>query len=155
MYEEINIEYINPFIIGASMVFGTLLHVDLQKGILKVIDNLEPSYDVIVNIEIKGHISGFVIYSIEFSMVNKIAEVLLPGMSDEQVKSEYKDIVGELVNMITGNALNVLSSNGLDISTPTVMSKDEFVKYNSVNSSVPVIKFNSPLGQMEISVALQ
>ena len=71
---------------------------------------------------IVGGVTGEVVYSMSFPMVQKIAEVLVPGMSEDQVKHEYKDIVGELANMITGNAMNLFASTGkiIDITTPTV-----------------------------------
>ena len=56
-------------------------------------------------------------------MVHKIADILAPGLSEEQIRQEYKDIVGELANMITGNAMNLFASTGkqIDITTPTVV----------------------------------
>ena len=155
MDHKINIEYINPFLIGASMVFNTLFQIDLKTGKLKRMSSPKPSHDVIIKLDITGKISGYVIYSISFHTVRKMAEILVPGISKEQLMDDYKDIVGEIGNMITGNAINILSDSDLDISTPLVMKNEEFKQANISTSSVLVVNLYSRFSQIEISIVLK
>ncbi len=157
MDKKINfdINYINPFLVGASMVFNTLLKIELRKGKIKIVSLPKPTHDVVIKVDITGNASGFVIYSLGFYTVNKIAEVLVPGLSEEQIQSEYKDIMGEIANMITGNALNVLANTGLDISTPRVMHRSEFAMPSPGKLAVLALKLYSPYGQLEITVVLK
>ena len=152
---NININYINPFLVGASIVFNTLLKVDLRRGKAKVTSAPNPINDVIIMVEIEGDAAGYVLYSFSFYTVTKIAEALVPGLSEEQVMSEYKDIVGELANMITGNAMNVLSKSGLDISTPVVMHRRDLPARSSDKFTVLVLTQYCPYGQLEITVVLK
>lgn len=147
--------YVNSFQVGAIMVFNTLFDVALENGEMKTLKIPEPRHDIVIKIDIKGNISGYVIYSFGFTLASRIAEALVPGISEEDVRNEYRDIMGELANMLTGNSLNVLSKSGLDISTPLVMHRDELEKPGSSKYQVMVFDQHSPLGEIETTVVLE
>lgn len=153
---SINAEYINPFLEAASVVFKAILNVDLRRGKLVIKENPIPSMDVAIMIGITGGITGEVVYSMSYPMVQKISEVLAPGLSEEQMKNEYKDIVGELANMITGNAMNLFASKGrvIDITTPTVIEGKDF-KITMIKQTTLGISLYSPMGQLEMNIALK
>ncbi len=153
---NINAEYVNPFLEAASAVFKSVMNVDLRRGKMIIKENPEPSHDVAIIIGITGSISGEVVYSMGYSMVTKIAEILAPGLTEEQLKSEYKDIVGELANMITGNAMNLFAYSGkqIDITTPTVINGKDFT-ITLVQQTTLGINLYSPMGQLEMNVALK
>lgn len=153
---SINAEYINPFLEAASVVFKSILNVDLRRGKLIIKENSIPSNDVAIIIGITGGITGEVVYSMSYPMVQKISEVLAPGLSEEQIENEYKDIVGELANMITGNAMNLFASTGkiIDITTPTVIEGKNF-KITMIKQTTLGISLYSPMGQLEMNIALK
>ncbi|MBN1498537.1 MAG: chemotaxis protein CheX [Spirochaetes bacterium] len=153
---NINAEYVNPFLEAASAVFKQIINVDLRRGKMIIKENPEPSHDVAIIIGITGSINGEVVYSMGYNMVTKIAEILAPGMTESQVKAEYKDIVGELANMITGNAMNLFAYSGkqIDITTPTVVNGQDFT-ITLVKQTTLAINLYSPMGQLEMNVALK
>ena len=153
---SINAEYINPFLEAATVVFKSLLKVDLRRGKLIIKDNPIPSMDIAMIIAITGGISGEIVYSMSFGMVEKIAEVLIPGLTEDQIKSEYRDIVGELANMITGNAMNLFASTGkdIDITTPTVMEGKDFTATMLQQTTLGITLY-STMGQLEMNIALK
>ncbi|MDY6969315.1 MAG: chemotaxis protein CheX [Spirochaetota bacterium] len=149
----IKVDYINPFLLAAKSVFRSLLNVELKKGKMVKTENIEPTNDVIINIDFSGDLNGFVIYNMGFNTVHKIAEALVPGLSEDQVEDEYKDIIGEMANMITGNAINQLAENGISISTPVIMDREDFMLNRFRNYLILSINFYSPFGQIEIIIA--
>lgn len=153
---SINAEYINPFLEAASVVFKSILNVDLRRGKLIIKENPIPSLDVAIIIGITGGVTGEIVYSMSYPMVQKIAEVLMPGMSQEQMMNEYKDIVGELANMITGNAMNLFASTGkvIDMTTPTVIDGKNF-NITMIKQTTLGITLYSPMGQLEMNIALK
>jgi chemotaxis protein CheX len=153
---NINAEYVNPFLEAASAVFKSVLNVDLKRGKLIIKDHPQPSQDVAIIIGITGNINGEVVYSMGFPMVQKIAEILSPGLTPAQIDVEYKDIIGELANMITGNAMNLFAYSGktIDITTPTVVSGKDFT-ITFVKQTTLGINLYSPYGQLEMNVALK
>jgi len=153
---SINAEYINPFLEAATVVFKSILKIDLRRGKLIIKDNPIPSMDVAIIIGITGVITGEIVYSMSFPMVTKIAEILIPGLTEDQIKSEYKDIVGELANMITGNAMNLFASTGkiIDITTPTVIEGKDF-NITVVKQTTLGITLYCTMGQLEMNIALK
>ena len=153
---NINAEYVNPFLEAASVVFKSILGVDLRRGKLVIKETPNPSMSVAILVGITGGVTGEVIYSMEYDMVKKIANILAPGLSEEEIKGEYKDIVGELANMITGNAMNLFASTGkeINITTPTVVEGKNFT-ITMVKQTTLGINLYSPMGQLEMNVALK
>jgi chemotaxis protein CheX len=153
---NINAEYVNPFLEAASAVFKSILNVDLRRGKLIIKESPIPSMNVSIIIGITGGVTGEVVYSMEFNMVQKIAGILAPGLSEEQLQSEYKDIVGELANMITGNAMNLFATTGkqIEITTPTVVEGKEG-SITMIKQTTLGINLYSPMGQLEMNIALK
>jgi chemotaxis protein CheX len=153
---NINAEYVNPFLEAASAVFKSLLNVDLRRGKLTIKEKPEPSHDIAIIIGITGAANGEVVFSMELNMVQKIAEILTPGLNPDAMKNEYKDIVGELANMITGNAMNLFAYSGkrVEMTTPTVIEGREFT-ITLVKQTTLAINLYSPFGQLEMNVALK
>jgi chemotaxis protein CheX len=153
---SINAEFVNPFLEAASAVFKSILDVDLRRGKLIIKESPIPSLDVAIIIGITGGVTGEVVYSMGYNMVKKIAQVLVPGLNEQQIQEEYKDIIGELANMITGNAMNLFASTGKRISmtTPTVIEGKEFT-ITLIKQTTLGINLYSPMGQLEMNVALK
>jgi chemotaxis protein CheX len=153
---NINAEYVNPFLEAASAVFKSVLNIDLRRGKLIIKDHPQPSQDVAIIIGITGSINGEVVYSLAYPMVQKVASVLAPGLTPQQIDLEYKDIIGELANMITGNAMNLFAYSGktIDITTPTVINGKDFT-ITFVKQTTLGINLYSPYGQLEMNVALK
>lgn len=146
--------YVNSFQIGAILVFNTLFNVALENSGSKRAKAPDPRHDIVVKINISGGMDGYVIYSLGYGTVKKMTQVLLPGITENDVKIEYKNIVGEIANMMTGNSLNVLSKSGIEISPPSVMLKRELDAAGKVAGRVMVIDQRSPFGEIETTVVL-
>ncbi|HPB81196.1 MAG TPA: chemotaxis protein CheX [Spirochaetota bacterium] len=153
---NINAEYINPFLEAASAVFKQIIGVELRRGKLSIKEYPDPTHDVAIIIGITGAVTGQVVYSMGYNMVYKIAGILAPGLSENDVKTEYKDIVGELANMITGNAMNLFAYSGkrVEMTTPTVIDGKNFT-ITMVKQTTLGINLYSPFGQLEMNVALK
>lgn len=153
---NINAEYVNPFLEAASAVFKSVVNVDLKRGKLSIKEAPEPSLDVAILIGITGDINGEVVYSMNYGMVNKICSILAPGLTEAQTKTEFKDIIGEMSNMITGNAMNLFAYSGkkVEMTTPTVIDGKNFT-ITHIKQTTLAITLYSPFGQLEMNVALK
>lgn len=153
---NINAEFVNPFLEAASAVFKSILDVDLRRGKLVIKESPLPSLDVAIIIGITGGVTGEVVYSMGYNMVQKIAQVLVPGLTEKQIQEEYKDIIGELANMITGNAMNLFATTGkrINMTTPTVVEGKDFT-ITLIKQTTLGINLYSPMGQLEMNVALK
>jgi len=153
---NINAEFVNPFLEAASVVFKQVLNVDLRRGKLVIKESPIPSLDVAIIIGITGGVTGEVVYSMGYNMVFKIAQALMPSYTEKQIREDYKDIIGELANMITGNAMNLFASTGkrISITTPTVVEGKDFT-ITLIKQTTLGINLYSPMGQLEMNVALK
>lgn len=152
---EIRAEFVNPFIEAASLVFKDTLKLDLIRGKLKVKDSPAPSHEVAIVIGVVGSYKGEVVYSLNFDAAYKMAKALVPSLDEATVRDEYKDIIGEIGNMTTGNAFRIFANSGqyIDITTPNVVeSSDTTIKF--VKATTLSLNLYSKLGQMEINIAI-
>ena len=117
-----NAEFVNPFLESANLVFKQMLNLKLLRGKTTIKQNPMPSRDIAILIGVNGQVSGEVIYSMNQETVYKVVSHLMPGVTREQAQREYRDVLGELANMITGNALNIFLKNDrdLDVTVPHV-----------------------------------
>jgi chemotaxis protein CheX len=153
---EVRAEFVNPFIEAASLVFRDSLKLDLIRGKLKVRDAPTPSYELAIVIGVVGSYKGEIIYSLNYDAAYKMAKRLVPSMDDASIREEYKDIIGEIGNMTTGNALRIFAANGqfVDLTTPSVVEvKESNLQFKKATTLS--LNLYSKLGQLEINIAIQ
>ncbi|WCL50311.1 chemotaxis protein CheX [Leptospira sp. GIMC2001] len=152
---QIKADFINPFLEAATIVFRDVLQTDLIRGKIGIKDSPEPSHELAIIVGVIGSFSGEVVYSLNYDAAYKISSKLVPGMSPEDLKNEFKDMLGEIANMTTGNAMNIFTSAGqsIEITTPNIVdSKNTSIKFNKK----PTLQINlySKFGRLEVNVAI-
>ncbi len=148
-------EYVNPFLQGAILVFRDLLHEEIIRGRTLVKKTPAPSHEIAILLNVTGAVQGEVIYSMNAESAFRIAEKLMPGTDRASIEKEYRDVLGELGNMITGNALNIFlnSKKELDMSVPYVV--DTRTQTMKVQERTTLgLNLYSRLGMLELNIAL-
>ena len=148
-----NVEHINPFIEATQLVLDTMVHVPyiMGKAQLRTADHRAfKFYRVSATIQITGSIHGMVVLNLSESVARCLAGGLL-GQAPKEVDKDCMDALGEIANMIAGNAKKSISRDQLSLSIPTVVDPTE-VCYPQ---DVPVISipFDTSAGRFEIDVA--
>ncbi len=148
-------EYINPFISAFFSVLKQVAQADGKRGQLQLKTTPRPSYDVAVLLSVVGDIEGQVIYSMKEEVAKKLASAMMMGFPVEELNDLAKSAVSEFANMVTGNAVMSLGAKGLklDISPPTIVKGKDLEVSSQI--SMLVIPISTPLGEMEIDVALR
>ncbi len=113
-------QHVNPFIDSVKLVFETMLgtQVAIAKPRIKTDD--QPSYDVTGIIALSGEAVGSVAVSFPMDTAIKCVEAF-SGMPVEEPDDNFTDAIGELANMIAGNAKKDLENLKVNISVPTVI----------------------------------
>lgn len=150
------VQYINPFVCAAFSVIETLIAVKPEKGPLTARPAVFTSQQCNVMTGVTGQIEGQVIYGMSLITADKMASAMLgqPVRTFDQLAASA---IGELGNMITGNASSVLSDANIicDITPPSII-RGTNVKISTLNIPalvVPVIL--ADIGEIEIIVSLQ
>jgi chemotaxis protein CheX len=115
-----DVRYINPFIGAIKNVFKTMLNMEMQFGKPHIKTQEEATHDVSGIIGLSGDIVGAVIVSFPKLAAIKIASAFA-GTSLTEADDDFADAIGELANMIAGNAKKDFEGMNVSISTPSVV----------------------------------
>ena len=154
---KVNAKYVNPFIEAAMKVVTQITGIEVRRGHLSYKAKVEPSFGVSIIIGIYGFLVGQVVYSMENSLAERMVDKLLEGRSPQEKKIMFVDTLGELANMITGNAtalLNQRKDYALKITTPAIATGDN-LSINLIPKPALVLGLYTQYGPIEISVAVE
>ncbi|MDJ0809167.1 MAG: chemotaxis protein CheX [Desulfobacterales bacterium] len=147
-----NAQYINPFIKAVTDLFATMIAqpVRLGKPILK--KTPAASHPINSVIQIDGQARGCVVVSFPEPVALALASALLDEAMDE-IDADCLDALGEIANMIAGNAKNEFPEDTGAMSVPQVSMDPSAITYPP---DVPIISIpcDTNDGELIIDVAL-
>jgi len=118
-----DIEHMQPFIQETINTFNVMLGLKPEEKELEMKESPDGTYDVSAIIGISGSGTGGVVMSFPEEVACKIVSKML-GEEFANVNQDVSDGIGELVNIITGNAKRGLVKHGfesLSLSLPNVV----------------------------------
>lgn len=151
-----NVKYINPFLKATQAVFKEFVGIEVKPGSPSIFD---PKHDTI-NFDISGIIglAGEAVGVIVISFPKIPILKMISHMSGEDIKI-FDDIVvdgvGEIVNIVAGNAKKDLEEYKIVISLPSIVKGDNHQL--SWMSGVPVISipFSSEKGDFYLFISIK
>ncbi len=148
------IKHIEPFIEATANMFLDMLGMEAEYQTPYILDKKEKhGWDISGIIGIGGDSKGVVVISFESSLAKAITGTLTGNSNPEN--EDVIDAVGELVNIIAGNAKKGLEQYHLNISLPSIVSGNNHeISWTSVTPIVG-IPFKVPQGGFQLSVGLE
>lgn len=150
------VEYIQPFILATRKVLSTMAFIDSKpkKPYLKSDDEFEAYGDISAVIELDGECKGSIGISFSEDCVLKIAFQML-GEEYPQLNSEVSDMVGEIVNMISGDARRELVKLGFNFTAgiPVIVSGPNHQLKHFVQERIIIIPFQTECGDFFIETS--
>ncbi len=146
--------YIKPFVVAAKNVFETMIDVPFRLGKPTLKKGSEvPPHEISSIIGVSGTVNGSVVISLTHEIAFRLVSALI-GDEVTELDEDCTDAIGEIANMIAGNAKTDFPSDKNNISVPSVVVGKHKVSYPS---GVPVITIPCILdeGEMFIEVALK
>ncbi len=147
------IEYIQPFINATRKVLSTMASMESKpmKPTLKEANNFKAKGDISSCIDLSGECKGSIGLSFTTNCILAVAKLML-GEEFAELDDEVADMVGELVNMISGDARRQLVSLGFSFSAgiPKISSGENHVIQHAVNERIIVIPFTTDHGSFFI-----
>lgn len=148
-------QLINPFITAANEVLSKEAAVSVERdGPLKMTtDGVNPQ-DVTALIGITGKIKGAVLYSMSQEMASGVFAAMM-GKPVTELDDPGRSAIGELGNMITGQAAILLEEAGYtcDLSPPTII-EGRGIHISSLTIPTVALHIKTELGKMQINVGL-
>lgn len=118
---EINVEFINPFLIAATSIMKDMCQFDTQVGKPYVKTTEFDQESVVIMIGVTGELRGQVIIAFSLEVACDIASKMCM-MPVTELNELSMSAISELGNMVLGNAATILSTKGIgiDITPPSV-----------------------------------
>ncbi|MHC4871340.1 MAG: chemotaxis protein CheX [Planctomycetota bacterium] len=119
----INVEFINPFIEATKNVFKTMVGIEVEREKLYLKEDHKMYGDISGVMGLSGSATGSVVISMNTSLALQAVASMLGEEVMEEITPETCDAVGELINMISGQAKASLTKTKyhFQISIPTVV----------------------------------
>ncbi len=149
-----NAEFVNPFIGGLMNVLETMAQTTLSPGKPKRKKDDVAQGDVSGLIGMVGpNIKGSMSITFDESLILNIMQNML-GESSSEIDAEVADMVGEITNMICGNAKRDLAEKGYEfgMATPVVVSGKQHSISHQVDGPKIILPFNHDLGKAYMEI---
>jgi chemotaxis protein CheX len=148
-------EYVNSFLAPTKLVWEKELGCGLELAGMDLVSNQFTTDDVTAVIGVSGRLEGNVLYG--FSQ--ETAYAVMTQMLGEPVDSLSNELglsaIGEIANMITGNAATRLAQAGYPCNiSPPVIIEPLGSRFTTFGSSQIRVIFKSPLGPLSVRLSL-
>lgn len=145
-------EYVNPVFKAVTEVFKAMLDIEVRRGVTKAVVGGRQEVDIRINV--KGDISGFILFQFPQDTTFNIVQIM-SGMEIKELDGFVTSAMGEMSNIISGNAASYLSNlNYLcDITPPQIVIADTAVsqKFSHETLSIPL---QTKVGDMKVHISL-
>jgi len=149
----VDVRFINPFIAGIKSVFTTMLSTDILISKPCVKTNNGPNADVSAIIGFSGEAVGSVALCFPLKTAVNVASKFA-GVEITQDHPDFGDALGELANMVAGQAKAKFEGVSVSVSLPRVVTGRELKLLESRNTPILLLPCDSALGRFSTEVTM-
>jgi chemotaxis protein CheX len=145
----------NAFIVSAGEVLNTEADVHTTRGPLSLERDVYVTDEVTVLLSLVGQVWGMVLYGMSFATAKALVSRIM-GQEVEQFDELTQSGIGELGNVITGQASTRLATSGytVQISVPTlIVGKQSAISTLDIDRLVVPLK--TQIGVVRLDLALR
>ncbi|NOY42560.1 MAG: chemotaxis protein CheX [Planctomycetes bacterium] len=147
-------EHINPFLRAVSNAFSTMLDCEVRRGEIKLSESKTQCYPVSGVIGLSGKAAGMVVINLSEEVALRVASTMLM-MEIAELDDDVIDAVGELANMIAGQAKAELEEYDLSVSLPNVITgAAHTIQFPSASRPISV-PFDTDFGPLNLEVGFE
>ena len=147
-----DVRYINPFMDSVKHLFKTMLKTELilSKPVLTV-DDIHADASAVIGFS--GGATGSVVLCFPMSTALKAASAFA-GIEMTKDHEDFADALGELANIVAGQAKSKLEGFNISISLPSVILGKKHAVLQSKQKPRLAIPCDSSLGRFTVEVAM-
>ncbi|MEM8944793.1 MAG: chemotaxis protein CheX [Planctomycetota bacterium] len=147
-------EHVNPFLTAVSNTFATMLQCQAQRGDMTLADSCTAKFPVSGVIGLSGKAAGTVVINLSEEVAIKSASAMLM-MEMSEMNEDVIDAVGEIANMVAGQAKAELEEYELSVSLPNVITgANHEIRFPS-NAKPIAVPFDTDFGPLQLVVGLE
>jgi len=147
-------EHINPFLRAVSNTFTTMFNCEVRRGAMTLGESGARSYPISGVIGLSGKAVGTVVVNLSEEVALKAASAMLMVELTE-LDDEVIDAVGEMANMIAGQAKAELEEYELSVSLPSVITGVGHELRFPSDAKPIVVDFDTDFGPLRLEVGLE
>lgn len=148
-------EHANIFVRSAVMVFRKELGINLTRQSLTRKDMPRPGLPICIVLGITGALRGQVVYAVDESFAMEIAHHMVPNKLPGELRKLVNSAVGEIGNMITGQATIALAGQDKVLQlTPPAVFTGQSISIDFLEMPTVSMQMLSELGVLEVNIAL-
>ena len=152
----LNVDYINFFIEAVVSTFSTMVGESPVREKVMLKTEGDENFGVSGIIGLAGEASGSVVLNLNEDTARNVVGKFT-GTAYQTLTSDVIDGVGELTNIIAGDAKNRLRTKGysFDIGLPRVVAGRNYITMPTRGVPCVVVRFGSALGGLSLEVCLR
>ena len=146
----------NPFISATINVIDIMANIQCEPGKIFIKENKTTTGDITGIIGLSGVAKGSIAISFDESTILKIVANMF-GENVQRIDDEISDAVGEIANMISGQARKELSGRGkyFKAAIPTIVVGKNHVIQHITGDPIIAIPFSTPEGKFLIEICME
>jgi len=146
---------LKSFIEATVDTFETMVETTVEHKGSEIYPSKQTTGDLCALIGLSGDKTGNSVLMFSKDSGCKSAERFL-GEDVSESPEDLNDAIGELINIIAGQAKSTVTDMKLSISLPSVMSGDQFVLSLPKDAEMMICRFSSPdVGDFELLVSIK
>lgn len=152
-----DVEIINPFLTATINLFQSMFSIDARAGAPYVLGSeIKHRWEISGILGLTGDYQGLVSFRLARVLADKMLERSgIETHSEEERQETVYGMIGELTNIISGNAASAISHASIDISPPVVILGENHHIAWPKTMPVIAIPFSSPNGPFEVDVCFK
>lgn len=149
-----DVSYINPFIVETQHCYKTMMMTEIRPEQPSLKSHPYPMYDISGVIGLSGDAQGSISLSFPQDVAIRTVKKML-GDPETISEEDMTDGIGEIANIVAGNAKKHLTKFDLSISLPNVIIGKNHSLAGQSGSPTIVVPFTCDLGNFIMEVSLK
>ncbi|RQD68873.1 MAG: chemotaxis protein CheX [Tindallia sp. MSAO_Bac2] len=148
-------EHLNPFVKAVNDVFTTMFDVQPEKKSVFVKEDMVSSNEANVLLGVTGDLEGAILFGFPKEMTFEMIRSM-SGMEMTEINSFVASALGEVANIISGNAMIILHDSDLvcDILPPKVMV-GQYQTFSEKEEKIVALTMATDFGEFDLNLMLK
>lgn len=148
---------LEPFVAALRDVFAQMFNIDAAPGAPRIVNGPEDhEWDISGILGLTGDAHGIVAVRLPLGLVDELLRASGVESADEaERKATVSGLVGEITNIVAGNAIAAFPELSLDISPPVVVKGvNHQISWPKI-APVMGVRFSSAMGDFELGLCFK
>lgn len=152
-----DVKVINPFLTATLNLFSSMFGINAQAGTPCIMEEkLNHRWEISGILGITGDYQGIISFRLPRLLADKMLERSgIVTKTEEERQDTVHGMIGELTNIIAGNASSAIAHANIEISPPVVILGENHRIAWPKSMPVIAIPFSSPMGPFEVDVCFK